>query len=717
MVLHRSHHRRTHRGWERNDAFPVMFAALVCIGLWLGFHAPRARRPRPDRRRHHGLRRGVRRSSTTSTSTAGCAGSATAACRGLERLAAAHDVHHRFGGAPYGMLVPVVPARAERSAAAGRGRPTSLTTRTARSGRTAPRRTSARHASGARRRGGRGDAANARIAATSRPQAERAEPADGQLADAERRRAGRRRAASSALTGGPAARKRRHAAHADVGAREHGDRAVAGAAGEAVEHVDAAPRAVAAERPQPDVVALDDAGPPRGVARGSGRAPPRRSTRRTSPCAAGRPTGRCRRRGRCRAGGGTRARAAGAGERSPSRRIAVSRAVVAHEVERRDAGHGTCWHRACAGSGSPCPAVAGYLLGSIPTAVIVGRRRHVDLRAGRRPQPGVVERQGGARAARGAAGPRRRHRQGRRPAPPSAAPSPGRGEWWPGYVGGAAAMVGHAWPLFARFRGGRGVATLGGAAGVLAPAAGGAWRSPPASSSGAATDSTARGIQVGFAVFPVAQVVVDGPRRTAATGALMSLVGLRFWMAGTLSAPAAPRPAARRRSSGRARRRRRRRRAATASRRRRAGCRRRAVPTSVPARTASRATSSASARRATTRTSGSACASATVARPATLAGPRVDAGQGERAAPAVPRLGRRLVHPHRQQVGGVEVADGEAGGGHRPHERDVLDGVVGDGAEAAGGAQRRRAGPPCTGRCRSAGGPGPGRRAPGGAVR
>ena len=30
-------------------------------------------------------------------------------------------------------------------------------------------------------------------------------------------------------------------------------------------------------------------------------------------------------------------------------------------------------------------------------------------------------------------------------------------------------MVGHAWPLFAGFRGGRSVATLGGAAGVWLP--------------------------------------------------------------------------------------------------------------------------------------------------------------------------------------------------------------------------------------------------------
>jgi beta-carotene 3-hydroxylase len=28
----------------------------------------------------------------------------------LDRLADAHALHHRFGGEPYGMLVPIVPA-------------------------------------------------------------------------------------------------------------------------------------------------------------------------------------------------------------------------------------------------------------------------------------------------------------------------------------------------------------------------------------------------------------------------------------------------------------------------------------------------------------------------------------------------------------------------------------------------------------------------------
>ena len=110
---------------------------------------PRAapRRARADRRRRSRPTARRTRWCTTSTSTAGCAGSATTRPALLERLAAAHELHHRFGGAPYGMLVPVVPRRRQGpgvSRRAGRGRPTSLTRRTARSGRTAPRRTTAR---------------------------------------------------------------------------------------------------------------------------------------------------------------------------------------------------------------------------------------------------------------------------------------------------------------------------------------------------------------------------------------------------------------------------------------------------------------------------------------------------------------------------------------------------------------------------------------------
>jgi glycerol-3-phosphate acyltransferase PlsY len=91
-------------------------------------------------------------------------------------------------------------------------------------------------------------------------------------------------------------------------------------------------------------------------------------------------------------------------------------------------------------------------------------------------------------------------------------------------------MLGHAWPLFARFRGGRSVATLGGAAGVLAPTAA-VLAIGTGVAVGRATDSAASGIRAGFGAFPVAQVIVEGPVRTAATGGLMSIVGLRFWLA------------------------------------------------------------------------------------------------------------------------------------------------------------------------------------------
>jgi len=110
MALHRSHHRRHHGRWERNDAFPVMFAGLVCIALWLGFHEPQLGDLVPiglgitaygaayalvhDVYIHHRLRWFRERH-----------------VPGLEHLAAAHELHHRFGGPPYGMLLPVVPRR------------------------------------------------------------------------------------------------------------------------------------------------------------------------------------------------------------------------------------------------------------------------------------------------------------------------------------------------------------------------------------------------------------------------------------------------------------------------------------------------------------------------------------------------------------------------------------------------------------------------------
>jgi beta-carotene 3-hydroxylase len=115
--LHRSHHRRTHDGLELNDVYPLLFAAVVCVGLWIGFHDPRWSELVPlgvgitaygaayaavhDVYIHRRLR---------------CFGDRTFGW--IDRLADAHALHHRFGGAPYGMLVPIVP-RHVRARASG----------------------------------------------------------------------------------------------------------------------------------------------------------------------------------------------------------------------------------------------------------------------------------------------------------------------------------------------------------------------------------------------------------------------------------------------------------------------------------------------------------------------------------------------------------------------------------------------------------------------
>lgn len=100
-------------------------------------------------------------------------------------------------------------------------------------------------------------------------------------------------------------------------------------------------------------------------------------------------------------------------------------------------------------------------------------------------------------------------------------------EWWQSYLVGLAAIAGHAWPLFARFRGGKGVLTWVGAQSLLAPLAaacavtalGLAWL---------ARRNFAHAVRFAVILFPFVQIVIEGPWRTAMSGVLMTLVGLRF---------------------------------------------------------------------------------------------------------------------------------------------------------------------------------------------
>ena len=119
MVWHRSHHVPTGRRFERNDLFPLCFStvgvslfALATMGpaiaplLWVGIgvtaygasylfvHEVYIHRRLPVRVPPLGY---------------------------LEWLRASHRVHHRFGGEPYGMLLPLVSRSARARAAADSG--------------------------------------------------------------------------------------------------------------------------------------------------------------------------------------------------------------------------------------------------------------------------------------------------------------------------------------------------------------------------------------------------------------------------------------------------------------------------------------------------------------------------------------------------------------------------------------------------------------------
>jgi glycerol-3-phosphate acyltransferase PlsY len=170
-------------------------------------------------------------------------------------------------------------------------------------------------------------------------------------------------------------------------------------------------------------------------------------------------------------------------------------------------------------------AIVGYLLGSIPVALMVARRAGgPDLRTAGDRNPGywnarsVLGERWGALVLAGDL------------AKGAAAAGLGRwlGDgWWVGYVGGAAAMIGHCWPVFAGWRGGRGVLTFVGAAAVLSPAAA-ALAALGALVTALITRRPAVGIRVGVFGFPLAQLAVDPVTHVAATGALMCIIGVRF---------------------------------------------------------------------------------------------------------------------------------------------------------------------------------------------
>ena len=168
---------------------------------------------------------------------------------------------------------------------------------------------------------------------------------------------------------------------------------------------------------------------------------------------------------------------------------------------------------------------AAYLAGSVPVANLVARRRSsTDLRTVGDRNPGYwnAKSQLGARAA----APVLVGDVVKSALPVLAARAIGL-PWWAWYVVALAGMVGHAWPVFARFRGGRSVLAWVGGTVVVAPVAaalaiallGAAWL---------ARLGFVRAVRIAVVAFPFIQIAVEDRWRTAASGALMTFVGLRF---------------------------------------------------------------------------------------------------------------------------------------------------------------------------------------------
>lgn len=167
-------------------------------------------------------------------------------------------------------------------------------------------------------------------------------------------------------------------------------------------------------------------------------------------------------------------------------------------------------------------AALGYVLGSVPVALLVARRHGVNLLRVGDGNPGAwnaLEHLGGRRAWPAFIG------DGLKGLLAGVA-GWGLGGVAGAYAGVAGAMVGHALPLFARFRGGKSVMTFVGGAFALTPIAAGL--ALVLCGVLGRVRSFAVGARVGVFSVPVLQLAVDGPRRTAATGALMTLIGALF---------------------------------------------------------------------------------------------------------------------------------------------------------------------------------------------
>ena len=114
--LHRSHHQMRPARFELNDWYPVAFAAIVNIGFFAGFNIDGlgALVPVGVGVTAYGAAYALVHDVYIHRRLGWFDGRRIEA---FERLADAHRVHHLYNAAPYGMLLPVVPAELRARAA------------------------------------------------------------------------------------------------------------------------------------------------------------------------------------------------------------------------------------------------------------------------------------------------------------------------------------------------------------------------------------------------------------------------------------------------------------------------------------------------------------------------------------------------------------------------------------------------------------------------
>lgn len=106
-VLHRSHHQRSAARLEANDAFPCIGAAVAMTGFAIGLNVPV---PSLVAVGLGVTAYGFAYMFVHDVYIHGRLGRLPEIAL-MERLRRAHALHHRYGGEPYGMLLPILPRR------------------------------------------------------------------------------------------------------------------------------------------------------------------------------------------------------------------------------------------------------------------------------------------------------------------------------------------------------------------------------------------------------------------------------------------------------------------------------------------------------------------------------------------------------------------------------------------------------------------------------